>query len=90
MFIKAIKLEPSTLVKLYDKHAVLSEEVERVLTNDKTIFKKVGGNQCVAIGMVERYLTIFFEYDNTTKEAAITTAYPSSKKQIKSYKRLTR
>ena len=68
----------------------MSEEAERVLKDNKTIFKKVAGSQYVAIGLGDRYLTIFFEYNSKTKEADITTAYPSSRKQIKSYKKMTR
>ena len=90
MFVKVVKVEPATVIKIYEKHSVLSEEAERILKDNKTIFKKVAGNQYVAIGLGDRYLTIFFEYNSKTKEANITTAYPSSRKQIKSYKKLTR
>lgn len=85
-----MKIEPQIVVKIYEKHSVSSEEVEGVLKENKTIFKKVAANQYLAIGLGERYLTIFFEYNNKTKEANITTAYLSSRKQIKSYKRSTR
>ena len=90
MFVKAVKIEPATAIKIYEKHSVISEEAERVLKGNKTIFKKVAGSQYVAIGLGDRYLTIFFEYNSKTKEANITTAYPSSRKQIKSYKKMTR
>ena len=90
MLIKAVKTEPAIIIKIYEKHSVLSEEVERVLKNSRTIFKKVSGNQYVAVGLGDRYITVFFEYNNKTKEANITTAYPSSRKQIKSYRRLMR
>ncbi len=90
MFIKAVKIDTRIIVKIYEKHFVLSDEIEKVLKEGKPIFKRVGGNQYLAIGLVERYLTIFFTYNNKTKGVTITTAYPSSKKQIKSYKKLTR
>ena len=90
MLIKAAKIEPAVVVKIYEKHSVSSEEIEMVLMEDKPVFKKVGGNQYVAVGLWDRYLTIFFEYNSNAKEAVVTTAYPSSKKQIKSYKRLAR
>ena len=90
MFVKAVKIKPATAIKIYEKHSVLSEEAERVLKDNKTIFKKVAGSQYVAIGLGDRYLTIFFEYNSKTKEANVTTAYPSSRKQIKSYKKMTR
>lgn len=85
-----MKIEPQIVVKIYEKHSVSSEEIERVLKENKTIFKKVAANQYLAIGLGDRYLTIFFEYNNKTKEANVTTAYRSSRKQIRSYKRLTR
>ena len=89
MIIKAIKIEPETAIKIFEKHNVLSEEIYDVLKNDKQKFKKVGGNQYVAIGLSRnRYVTIFFTYDKKTKEAEIKTAYPSDKGQIKSYKRM--
>ncbi len=88
MIIKAIKIEPETAIKIFNKHNVLSEEIYDVLKNDKPKFKKVGGDQYVAIGFSKsRYLTIFFNCDVNTKEAEITTAYPSDKGQIKFYKR---
>ena len=90
MFVKAVKIEPITGIKIYEKHSVLSDEIERVLKDNKSIFKKVAGSQYLAMGLADRYLTIFFEYNNKTKEANVATAYPSSRKQIKSYKRLTR
>ena len=90
MFIKAIKIEPQTLVKIYEKHAVLAEEIEKVLIRDKAIFKKAGGDQYIAVGLWDRYLTIFFRHNIKAKEVTITTAYSSSRKQIKSYKKLVR
>lgn len=89
MIIRAIKIEAETAIKIFDKHNVLSEEICDVLKNDKPKFKRVGGNQYVAIGFSKsRYLTIFFSYDEKTKEAEITTAYPSDKGQIRSYKKI--
>lgn len=90
MFIKSIMIEPKTIIKIYEKHNVLSEEIEQVLAKDKAIFKKAGGNQYIALGVWGRHITIFFTYDSKTKEATITTAYLSSLKQIRSYKKLTR
>ncbi len=88
MIIKAIKISPDTAIKIFEKHNVLQAEILDVLKNDKPRFKKIGGNQFVAIGVSRsRYVTIFFVYDEKTKEAEITTAYPASANQIKSYKR---
>ena len=85
-----MKIEPETLVKIYEKHSVLSEEIEDVLVNGKPLFRKVGGDQYVAIGLRDRYLVVFFKYDQEIKEALITTAYPASRRQIKAYKKLRR
>ncbi|HLC57499.1 MAG TPA: hypothetical protein VJH95_02925 [Candidatus Nanoarchaeia archaeon] len=90
MLIKFVKIQPETLIKIYEKHAVLSREIEKVLVEGKPMFRKVGGEQYVAIGLRERYLTIFFKYSQKSKEAEITTAYPSSRGQIRAYKRLKR
>ncbi|MBS3098150.1 hypothetical protein J4209_05130 [Candidatus Woesearchaeota archaeon] len=87
MIIKAIKIEPETAVKIFENHNVLQEEVYEVFA-DKPKFKKAGGDQYIAIGLSKsRYLTIFFRYDKKTKEAELTTAYPSDKIQIKFYKK---
>ncbi|MBU0980023.1 MAG: hypothetical protein KJ709_04425 [Nanoarchaeota archaeon] len=89
MKIKAIKIQLETVFKIFDKHNVLLEEIYDVLKNDKPIFRKVSGNQYVAFGVSRnRYLTIFFMYDKITKEAEITTTYPSDRKQIKYYKKV--
>lgn len=90
MFIRVVKIEPKTMIKVYGKHSVLSDEIAKVLRADKTAFKKTGGDQYAAIGLADRYLTVFFRYDAATKEAAVTTAYLSSAKQIRSYKHLMR
>ena len=89
MIIRAIKIEDEIAIKIFEKHNVLEEEIYDVLKNDKPKFKKVGGNQYAAIGLSRsRYITIFFTYDLMTKEAEITSAYPSGIVQIKSYKRV--
>ncbi|MBU1198870.1 MAG: hypothetical protein KKF46_04880 [Nanoarchaeota archaeon] len=88
MIIKAFKIEPEAAIKIFEKHNVRQEEIYDVLKNNKPKFKKAGGNQYVAIGSSRsRYITIFFNYDEKTKEAEITTAYPSGKSQIKFYKK---
>lgn len=87
VLIKRIVIDQETEQKIFEKHSVLPKEIKKVLTEGKSSFKRVGGNQYLAIGLAERYLTIFFQYDSIEKEARITTAYPSSKIQIKSYRR---
>ena len=90
MLIRIVRIEQAIVVKIYEKHAVLPEEVERVLMEDKPVYKRVGGNQYVAIGLADRYLTIFFSYDRRTKTADIATAYLSSRRQIRLYKKMSR
>lgn len=90
MLIRIVRIEPGVVAKIYEKHAVLPEEVERTLMEDRPVFKRVGGNQYVAIGLADRYLTIFFSYNGRMKVADVVTAYPSSRRQIKSYKKLSR
>ena len=87
MIIKAIKIQPITAIKIFEKHNVLQKEIYEALKNGNPKFRKVAATQYVAIGFSKsRFITIFFHYDK--KEAEITTAYPSTKKQIKSYKRV--
>ena len=89
--IKAFKIDPDIAVKIFVKHNVLQHEIYDVLKNDAPIFRKVGGDQYVAIGTSRnRYVTIFFCYNNDSKEAEITTAYPASSKQIKYYKKVVK
>ena len=82
MRIKAFKIEPSTAIKIFEKHSVLQKEIMEMLQRNPK-FKKAGGNQYVAVGVgTGRYITVFFVYDHASGEAEITTAYPSDKKQI--------
>jgi hypothetical protein len=88
MIIKALKVEPDMAIKIFCKHNVLQEEICDALTNDDPIYRRVGGDQYLAIGMSRsRYLTIFFYYNKKTKEAEMTTAYPSDNVQIKFYRK---
>lgn len=87
MLIKGIVIDQETERKIIEKHSVLPKEIKKVLNEGRPSFRRVGGNQYIAIGLAERYLTVFFQYDNLKKEAKVTTAYSSSKSQIKSYKR---
>jgi len=88
MRINTIRIDPLIERKLYEKHHVFAEEVELVLREGKPIFKRVGAEQLCAIGLYNRYITIFFTYSAKTKQATITTAYPSDRKQIQYYKRV--
>ncbi|MEK6869130.1 MAG: hypothetical protein AABX63_01380 [Nanoarchaeota archaeon] len=88
MKIEIIRIDAEIKKKIYEEHSILSEEIEKVLKEDEAIFKKTGGNQIIAMGLYSRYITIYFRYEKKTKQAIITTAYPSSKKQIKHYNKI--
>lgn len=88
MRINTIRIDAAIKRKIYEKHYIQAEEIELILKEDKPIFKKVGGNQIMAIGLYNRYITIYFRYNKKTKQASIMTAYPSDKKQIKYYKKI--
>ncbi len=90
MRIDIIKINSSIQKKIYEKHNISAEEVELVLKEGNPIFKRVGGNQIMAIGLYERYVTIFFTYNPKRKQATITTAYQSDRKQVKYCKRIRR
>lgn len=90
MLIRAVKIAPDVLIKIYETHFISSAEIQKVLLEGKPRFKKAGGEQYIAVGLGDRYLTIFFRYGHKIKEVTITTAYPSSRSQIKSYRRLRR
>lgn len=88
MKIDIIRINPEVQKKIYEKHNILTEEMTLVLKEGNPILKKTGGNQIIAIGLYNRYITIFFRYNQKRKQATITTAYPSDKKQIKYYKKV--
>lgn len=87
MWIRKVHTVPSVEEKILVKHGIEGEEIREVLEMDEPLFRRVGGDQYVAMGHSKsRYLTVFFRYNKKTKEAEITTAYPSTKNQIKFYK----
>jgi hypothetical protein len=88
LFVKAVKISTENALKIFRKHGVLLEEISFTLGEDSPLFRKVGGEQYLAIGLSRsRYLTIFFRYSTRTKEAEMTTAYPSDSSQIRFYRR---
>ena len=89
MKIRAIHIETSVAMKIYEKHRVTVEEIYEAFAQDQAEFRRVGGDQYMAIGpSKDRYITMFFTYNEITKEADIATAFPSSKKQVKIYKKV--
>ena len=87
MRIEILRINLDTKKKIYEEHSILADEIENVLQDDKAIYKKTGGNQVIAIGLFNRYITVYFRYNAKTKQATITTAHPSNKKQIKHYRK---
>ena len=85
-----MNIDSDVAMKIYEKHSVMPEEIKKVLIEDKAIFKKVGSKQYIAVGIWNRYLTMFFSYEDKSKEASITTAYHSSMRQIRSYRRMVK
>ncbi|HLD19202.1 MAG TPA: hypothetical protein VJB90_04285 [Candidatus Nanoarchaeia archaeon] len=88
MRINIVRIDPQVALKIFNKHGLRSEEVEKTLMEGNPVYKKVGGSQYAAIGKTERFVTVFFTYEQKRKQATITTAYPSDKKQIRSYKKI--
>lgn len=87
MLIRRVTISIDVKNKIYEKHNVTAKEVEDIFYNNKPIFRRVSGDQYLAIGIWNRYITAYFRYDDKTKEAKITTAYLSSKKEIGFYKK---
>ncbi len=87
MIIEAVKISIHTKIKIYNKHGITMEEIENVLLEDKPYFTRTKLGRYIALGKGSRYVTIAFNYSPKTKEAKIVTAHPSSKWQIKLYKR---
>ena len=66
------------------KHNIKRDEIEAVFFDAPYYFKS-RGKRYIAIGFVEKYITIVFVCNH--KEAEIITSYPSSGWQIKLFKR---
>ena len=87
MIVESIRLKRDVKEKIETKHSITLIEIEKVLLENKPKFRKA--KDCyMGIGLWKRYLTIFFNYNAKIKEVEIITAYPSSKWQIRLYKRM--
>ena len=87
MLISEIFISKENKIKIFEKHNVLAKEIKEIITEDKPIFRRVGGNQYICIGQSKsRYLTVFFEHSNDNS-IEVTTAYPSSKNQVKFHRK---
>ena len=87
MRIEIIRIEPIVKIKIQREHGLTSEEVERTFEEGEPIFNRVGGGQHRGIGKIDRYITVFFVYNEKRKQATIKTAYLSDEKQIRYYKK---
>lgn len=87
MIIKAVKISFETKIKIFNKHGITMEEIENVLLEGKPYFAKTKLGRYIALGKWNRYITIAFDYSEINKEAEIITAYPSSRWQIKLFRR---
>lgn len=87
MRISKVLIEEFVKEKVLAKHNVKATEIEEVLLQDHLLLKsKIG--RYTAIGHYQRYLTIIFEYKNGN--ATVITAYPSSDRQVRYYKKKIR
>lgn len=87
MIIKRLDIKEKIQKKIFDKHGVYIEEIEKGLFYGKPIIYRAKCEKYLAITHFHRYITIIFRYDN--ESAHIITTYPSSKWQIKLYKKKT-
>src|SRR3989338_5387471 len=82
--IKRMLIFEKTSIKIKNKHGISKNEIFSAMSEGNPIFKRVGGNQVMAITKYSRFITIFFTY--TKQIAKVKTAYLSSESQIKRYK----
>ena len=85
MQLEDVYIEEAVEEKILRKHGVAREEIETVLMIDEPKHFKTKGARYLTIGLKERFITIVHENKNGI--ATVVTAYPSSKWQVKMYKR---
>jgi len=85
MHIEKIVISKVVLKKIFDKHSILSIEIEETLFDGNPIYFRTRDDKYLGIGNKFRYITIVFIKEGNY--AKIITAYPSSKWQRKLYKR---
>ncbi|MBU1946184.1 MAG: BrnT family toxin [Nanoarchaeota archaeon] len=83
MRIDKIRISPEVQEKIFKKHKVLRDEIENAFFDEPYYFKDRGGRY-VAIGFIDCYVTVVFEFDKGC--ADVVTAYRSSEWQRKLYK----
>lgn len=83
MRINKIFITFKTQEKIFKKHHITRTQIESVFLDD-TLYLRSRNKRYVAIGYVNDYITIIFQYNNGIAE--IVTAYKSSEWQKKLYK----
>jgi len=84
MRIHQIRISEWVAEKIQVEHGVFPDEAEEILFSAPVVRRAKDGRY-MAIGLIDRYLTVIFEFERGTGE--IITAYPCSDWQIRLYKR---
>lgn len=85
MHLKDVDLEEAVDEKVFRKHGISREEIEKALLLDEPKHFRTRAGRYLGIGFTERYISII--YENRIGVAVVITAYPSSQWQIRMYKR---
>jgi len=84
MRISRVEISEETEAKILEKHGVRRVEVEQILFS-YFVSSRISKNRYLAIGNYKRHITVFFELLGS--KAIVATAYKSSKKQLKYFKK---
>ena len=82
MYLKDVDLEEAVDEKVFRKHGISREEIEKALLLDEPKHFRTRAGRYLAIGLTERYVSTIYENHNGI--AVVITAYHSSQWQIKS------
>ncbi|MBI2148451.1 hypothetical protein HYU23_02130 [Candidatus Woesearchaeota archaeon] len=85
MNIEALDIGKNTKNKIFHKHSVEIIEIKQTIFYDDPIYFKSGNNKYMCIGKYNRHITVILK--KIGKRARIVTAYPSSKWQVRLYRR---
>ncbi len=84
MRIHQVRISERIAEKIQAEHGVFPDEAEEILFSNP-IVRRAKDGRYMAIGLIDRYLTVIFEFERGTAE--IVTAYPCSDWQVRLYKR---
>ena len=85
MHLEDVYVEEAAEEKILRKHGVAREEIETALMADEPKHFRTRGGRYMGIGFGERFISVV--YENRNSIAIVVTAYPSSRWQVKMYKR---